>query len=388
MRADSARVAVVAVALASLVVACGVRPSQTVASANAPTPPPATQGHVSPPSPSGDGFAPDSVVGVSLPGTGADEWKAVGDEFVAQLGAAGFAPDVRYSNFSLETQGEQIGSLAHDGAEVIFIFDVYDEVPIDYYLADAADAANAAGATVIEVGITLSQATGVAFHLGYNPRDLGKLDAEMLLQGLQERLPGRSSYNIEILSGDPADPASESFYKSAMGVLRPKIADGTLVVPSGQTAFDDTTTYDNSGFHYTQERMIPLLSSTYGDRPLDGLLVHDDVLARGMLAMCDDLGLGTPVVTGAGSSAASVASIMEGVQYSTTYEPNLGLVAPAVSMAQALQRGEMPPINDKKSIDNGLYKVPAYLVPPIGVTKANAADVLRSDANLYAITQR
>jgi putative multiple sugar transport system substrate-binding protein len=92
-------------------------------------------------------------------------------------------------------------------------------------------------------------------------------------------------------------------------------------------------------------------------------------------------------VTGQDSEVESVKSIMAGEQYSTINKDTRKLVAETIKMVQKLQAGETPEINDTKSYDNGVKIVPSYLLPPIIVTKANAAQAYADDPKLGPLTK-
>jgi putative multiple sugar transport system substrate-binding protein len=75
----------------------------------------------------------------------------------------------------------------------------------------------------------------------------------------------------------------------------------------------------------------------------------------------------------------SVKSIMKGEQYSTIFKDTNLLVAQSITMLNALQTGGTPEVNDTKSYDNGVKVVPSFLIPPVIVTKDNAATVYAND---------
>ena len=56
-------------------------------------------------------------------------------------------------------------------------------------------------------------------------------------------------------------------------------------------------------------------------------------------------------------------------------------------MVKALQAGDEPEINDTKSYNNGVKIVPSYLLPPVIVTKANAAEAYANDPKLAPLTK-
>ena len=94
-----------------------------------------------------------------------------------------------------------------------------------------------------------------------------------------------------------------------------------------------------------------------------------------------------PVVTGQDSEAESVKSIMAGEQYSTINKDTRVLVAKAIKMVQDLQAGKKVEVNDTKSYNNGVKIVPSFLIPPVIVTKANAAEAYANDPKLAPLTK-
>ena len=57
-------------------------------------------------------------------------------------------------------------------------------------------------------------------------------------------------------------------------------------------------------------------------------------------------------------------------------------------MVTDLSQGKQPQINDTKSYDNGAKVVPSYLLPPLIVTKANAAEAYANDPALSPLTKQ
>ena len=78
-------------------------------------------------------------------------------------------------------------------------------------------------------------------------------------------------------------------------------------------------------------------------------------------------------------------SIMAGEQYSTINKDTRALVADTIKMVQALQKGQQPAVNDTKQYNNGVKVVPAQLLTPVIVTKANAKEAYANDPTLLAI---
>jgi len=174
--------------------------------------------------------------------------------------------------------------------------------------------------------------------------------------------------------------------KLSMSVLKSKIADGTLVVGSGQTAIKQTSTAAWKAEN-AQSRMDALLTGTYGTKSIDGVLSPNDTLARAIITSVKAAGKPIPVVTGQDSEAESVKSIMAGEQYSTINKDTRVLVTQAISMVKDLQVGKKAAVNDTKSYNNGVKVVPAFLLPPVIVTKVNAAAAYANDPQLARLTK-
>src|SRR5690606_40719746 len=115
-----------------------------------------------------------------------------------------------------------------------------------------------------------------------------------LFQGLSER-KGEGSYNNEHIAGSPDVANSTPFFEGAMRVLQPKTDDGTLVVPSGQTSFEQVATQGWKAEN-AQKRMDTVLSGSYADTELDGVLSPNDTLARAALTSAKQAGKETPVI--------------------------------------------------------------------------------------------
>ncbi|MDQ3789223.1 MAG: substrate-binding domain-containing protein, partial [Actinomycetota bacterium] len=181
--------------------------------------------------------------------------------------------------------------------------------------------------------------------------------------------------NIELFAGSPDDNNATFFFAGAMSVLQKYIDDGTLVVKSGQTDFKTIAIlrWDPAT---AQRRMEDLITSTYGNARVDGVLSPYDGLSIGILSALKSGGYGTagqpyPIVTGQDAEVASVKSIIAGEQYSTIHKDTRELAKVAVSMADSVLKGEKPEVNNTEDYENGEKVVPAYLLEPVIVDKTN-----------------
>jgi putative multiple sugar transport system substrate-binding protein len=205
--------------------------------------------------------------------------------------------------------------------------------------------------------------------------------ATALLTGLkilnEDGSPGsaKGPFNVELFAGSPDDNNSSYFFDGAMSVLKKYIDDGTLVVKSGQKDFKTIAIlrWDPAT---AQRRMEDLITSTYGNAKVDGVLSPYDGLSIGILSALKSAGYGTagqpyPIVTGQDAEVASVKSIIAGEQYSTIQKDVRKLAKAAADMADALLSGKKPEVNNTKDYNNHKKVVPAYLLQPVIVYKSN-----------------
>ncbi|WP_434315718.1 substrate-binding domain-containing protein [Leifsonia sp. P73] len=328
------------------------------------------------------GFAKDATIGVALPTKTSENWVLAGGLFTDGLKAAGFKGDVQYAGGSgVSDQQSQIQSMITNGAKVVIIGAVDGG-----QLAAQAKAAHDAGATVIAYDRLILNTKDVDYYVAYDNEKVGELQGQALLDGMKAKYPGKTKFNIELFSGSPDDANSKVFFDGAMKVLQPKIDDGTLTVVSKQTDIKQTATQGWLPAN-AQTRMDTLLAGSYGSTELDGVLSPNDTLARAIITSVKGAGKPVPIVTGQDSEAESVKSIMAGEQYSTINKDTRNLVKQAIDMVKDLQAGKKPATNDDKSYNNGVKVVPAYLLKPIIVTKANAAEAYANDPTLEPLTK-
>jgi len=270
-------------------------------------------------------------------------------------------------------QQNQISAMVTKGAKVIIVGAI-DGSQLGTQLKQA----KAAGATVIAYDRMLTNTDAVDFHVSFDSLKIGKLQGQALLDGLKSKKT-TGPYNIELFAGSPDDANAKIFFEGAMSILKPKIDDGTLEVVSGQVQYSQVVTLGWKPEN-AQKRTDTLLTASYSKVPLDGVLSPNDTIARTILTSVEGAGKPDPVITGQDSDVESVKLIMAGKQYCTVDKDTATQVAAAMSMVDDPQAGKVPATNGTSS--SGIKQVPAKLLEPIVVTKANAAKVYANNARL------
>jgi putative multiple sugar transport system substrate-binding protein len=326
------------------------------------------------------GFAKDSTIGVALPQKTSENWVLAEGLFNDGLTSAGFKPSVQFANGGVSDQQNQISSMITKGAKVIIVGAI-DGAQLGTQLKQAHDA----GAVIIAYDRLLLNTENVDYYVAYDNYKVGQLQGQALLDGMKAK-KASGPYNVELFAGSPDDANAKVFFDGAMNVLQPKIDDGTLKVVSGQKTFEQAVTQGWKAEN-AQKRMDTLLAGNYSSAELDGVLSPNDTLARAIITSVKAAGKPIPTVTGQDSEVESVKSIMAGEQYSTINKDTTALVNHAIQMVKDLQAGKTPEVNDPKSYNNGVKVVPAFLLVPQIVTKANAAQQYANDKVLGPLTK-
>jgi putative multiple sugar transport system substrate-binding protein len=318
-----------------------------------------------------------TVVGVSLPWLGTQNWAEGNEMFKTELTAAGFEPIVQQADNKVPIQQQQIEAMVRSGADIIVV------APIDgSQLGAVLENAAAAGVKVIAYDRLLENTTGIDCVVQFGSVKIGELQGQALLNGLAE-LKGKGPYNIELFGGGPADPNAPNFFKGAMKVLQPKIDDGTLVVVSGQTDFTQCATLDWDSSK-AMSRMDTLLSGFYRNKEIDGVLSPNDAIARNIITACERAGQKIPAISGLDAENESIKWIWEGKQYSTVDKPTSVLVGKTLEIVKLMAAGKKLPAFDN-NVNNGKKSVGIYELTPVIVTKANAKQVYANDPSRMAI---
>ncbi|KQQ34092.1 sugar ABC transporter substrate-binding protein [Rhizobium sp. Leaf306] len=315
-------------------------------------------------------FAADKgLVGVAMPTKSSARWIADGDNMVKVLKERGYDVDLQYAEDDIPNQLSQIENMVTKGAKVLVIASI-DGTTLSDVLQQAADQK----IKVIAYDRLIRETPNVDYYATFDNFQVGVQQATSLVKGLKADTE-KGPFNIELFGGSPDDNNAFFFYNGAMSVLQPLIDKGTLKVGSGQTGMDKVATlrWDPAT---AQSRMDAILSSTYSDKKLNGVLSPYDGISLGIISSLKGVGYGSgdmpmPIVSGQDAEVPSVKSIIAGEQYSTIYKDTRELAKVTVDMVDAAMNGKEPVVTDTKTYDNGKKVVPSYLLKPVVVDKTN-----------------
>jgi len=313
------------------------------------------------------------TIGITMPTTKSPRWISDGANIERQLKLLGYSTDLRFAEDDPAKQVSQLGEMVakHEKALVIGAID-------GTKLKDALQKAADAKIPVIAYDRLIRETPNIDYYATFDNFKVGVVQANALVDQLG-LARGAGPFTVELFAGSPDDNNATFFWNGSMSVLQPYLTSGKLVVRSGQTGFADVATMRWDG-KIAQERMTKVLASAYSSARLDAVLSPYDGISRGILAALEAAGYGSskplPVITGQDAELDSVKLIASGKQTETVYKDTRELAKVAVQMVDSLLAGGTPEVNDVSQYDNGVKKVPTFLLQPVGVDKSNYQRVL------------
>ena len=317
-----------------------------------------------------------ALIGVAMPTKTSERWIDDGNNVKAKLEALGYKVDLQYANDKVPDQQQQIESMLNNGAKALIVAAI-DGTALTTQLADA----GTDGVKVIAYDRLINGSPNVDYYVTFDNEKVGIQQGTSLLTGLGildeagEETGEKGPFNVELFAGSPDDNNATFFYNGAMSVLQPYLDNGTLVVPSKQTEFQQVATQQWK-LDTAQARMETILNGFYSGKELDGVLSPYDGISRGILNATKAAAIDNPIVTGQDAEKPSDKLILDGVQYSTIFKDTRKLGDTAATMVDDVLNGRTPETNDNETYNNKVKVVPAYLHESVIVTKDNLIEAV------------
>src|SRR5690625_913388 len=315
----------------------------------------------------------DLTVGVAMPTQSMQRWLDDGNNMKAELEAEGYNVDLQYAEDDIPTQVSQIENMVTQGVDVLVIASIDGSA-----LTSALESAAENDIPVIAYDRLIRDSEHVNYYTTFDNYQVGQLQGNYLVEALG--LPeAEGPFNVEVFAGSPDDNNAKFFWQGAIDVIEPFIESGQIVIPSGQTSFEQAAIlrWEPST---AQARMDNLMTGNYSDKELHAVLSPNDSVALGIVASLDSLGYGAgqdfPIITGQDADRANVTNIIAGKQTMTVFKDTRALAKQAVNMVDALLKGTEPEVNDTETYDNGVKVVPSYLLVPYEVDADNYEELL------------
>ena len=303
------------------------------------------------------GGADPIVIGLSMDTLREERWQNDRDFFVAAAESLGARVLVQACNNSDALQNSQCENLLTQGVDVLVVVPHNSKTS-----ATIVEAAHRAGVPVIAYDRMIEDCD-LDLYMSFDGVRVGELQAEYAVQ----RCP-KGDYVL--IAGAPTDNNSHLFRKGQMNVLQPLIDRGDIRVVGDQWADD---------WQPVKGLAIMENALTRNANRVDAVVSSNDGLAGGALqALAEQKLAGKVIVTGQDAELAACQRILAGTQSMTVYKPIRALAVRAAEVACALARKQPPP-PPTRTLDNGKKAVPAILVTPIAVDRANLVTTVIAD---------
>ncbi len=316
-------------------------------------------------------------VGVSMPTKSLQRWNQDGSNMKAELQKAGYKVDLQYANNDIAMQTSQIENMLTKGNKILVIASIDGTA-----LKGVLDIAKKQGVQVIAYDRLIMNSNAVTYYATFDNYKVGTIQGDYLVDklNLKNRTADDPAY-IELFTGSPDDNNINFFFGGAMDVLQPYFDDGRLVCKSGQTSKAQCATL-NWSTEKAQARMEALIASQkYGPKGtrLDAVYSSNDSVANGItnaLVAAGYTAANFPIITGQDCDKPSVKNMIAGTQAMSVFKDTRTLASAVVKMVDAIAKGTTPPINDRKTYDNGTGIIPSYLCEPVFGDKTNYETLL------------
>ena len=296
-------------------------------------------------------------VAVLLPDTkSSDRWETADRPLLAAaFKSAGVDATIQNAEGDKSTQQQQAEQAITNGAKVLLLVNLDSG-------SGAAIAANAKsqGVKVIDYDrLTLKGDSD--YYVSFDNEQVGKLQG----QGLVDCLGDKKGAQVAELNGSPTDNNATLFKQGYDSKLDPKYA-------AGWTKVDDQSVpdWDNQKGGQIFEQML-----TKANGKIDGVLAANDGLGNAAIAVLKKNNLQLPV-TGQDATTQGLQNILAGDQCMTVYKAIKGEADAAAALAVSLAKGETVNTGQKVTDPESKKDVPAKLLTPIAITKANVKAVI------------
>jgi D-xylose transport system substrate-binding protein len=199
-----------------------------------------------------------------------------------------------------------------------------------------------------------------AIYISFDGKAVGVLQGKGVVAGLKKLGTYSKKPVVAELHGGQTDNNSFLFKGGYESVLNPLYKNGTL--KKGPQQF--TPGWDNQKAGTIFEQMLVKTSNN-----IQGVAAANDGLANAVVVALKAHKLKPIALSGQDATEQGVQNIISGWQSMTVWKDTRKLATASATAAIALARGGVP----KKTgvVKNGSKLLPAYIIPPVAITKAN-----------------
>ncbi len=295
-------------------------------------------------------------IGFSMDTLKEERWqrdKALVEQRAKEVGAV---LDVQVANGDDAVQTKQAENMLTKGVDVLIVAPHNGEIA-----ASIVEAAHRKGVPVIAYD-RLIRNSDVDLYISHQVERMGEMQAQYAL----DRVP---KGNYVLIGGSATDYNALLLRKGQMNILQPAIDRKDIKIISQQFAKEWRA---DEALRITEDALIRT------GKKIHAIVASNDGTAGGAISALDAVKLaGKVLVTGQDAQKDAVQRIANGTQTMTIYKQIQPLAFGAVDAAMKLARKQ--PVETKDTINNGKKDVPAILLAPVAVDKANLDDTIIKD---------
>lgn len=294
-------------------------------------------------------------IGLSFDSFVIERWTRDRDMFVSTAQSLGAEVNVQVAGGDVEEQISQIEYFIKKKMDAIVIIAIDGEA-----LSDVVKKAQNEGIKIICYD-RLIQNVGVDLYISFDNEMVGELMGRTLVKECPR------GGNIFMINGSPSDhnvkQVDEGFVRAIEGsglkVVYTNFCENWLA----ELAFDKV----NEGLEQTKD-IVGIMCG------------NDDLASQAIRALSENRMAGKVAVVAQDAELSACQRIVEGTQTMTVYKSVEELAKKAAELSVALIKGEelSQTVNDYRTISDGTYDVPCYLINPVAVTDENLEEVIIS----------
>lgn len=273
---------------------------------------------------------------------------------VAAFKKAGVSFVITNADGDAQKQKTQADSCLSNGAKVVILvsLDAGSSIAIE-------KAAAAAGAKVIEYD---RQVIGgdAAIYISFDGGKVGVLQGQGVVAGLKKNGNFGKKPVVAELNGGQTDNNSFLFKGGYDSILKPLYKNGTF--KKGPDQF--TPGWDNQKAGTIFEQMLVKTGNK-----IDAVAAANDGLANAVVVALKARKLKPIPLSGQDATPQGIQNIISGWQTMTVWKDTRKLATASAAAAIALSKGQTPKATG--TVKNGSKKLPAFIIPPVSITKAN-----------------
>ncbi|AGL16771.1 multiple monosaccharide ABC transporter substrate-binding protein [Actinoplanes sp. N902-109] len=325
------------------------------------------------------------LIGIAMPTKSLERWNNDGAHLEDLLKKAGYTTTLQYADNKVDQQITQLQNMINQNAKILVVASIDGTA-----LGPVLDKAAQQKIKVIAYDRLINATPNVDYYATFDNYQVGKLQGQYIVKQLGLDT-GKGPFNLEPFAGSSDDNNAKFFFAGAWDVLKPYIDSKKLVIPSGKKLASDAdwknVSIDGWSSQKAQSEMDNRINSFYtGGKKVDVVLSPNDSLALGIEQSLESkgykAGAGWPVITGQDADLANTKNILAGLQSMTVWKDTRTLGDQVAKMVDQIVKGQPVETNDTKTYDNGVKVVPAYLLPPVVVTKDDVKSKL-VDSGFY-----